>query len=132
MPEPDDRQKNTNVVRLKTKGAVQQIAAQPSRTSSAELHDAVTPKSLLQMTDLELQQFIIQLRERRMKASRALKQATDARQHTSLISQRDKMERKITAAEKSLAAVDVALERFEKLVTDLRAMQLNYTNVPLT
>jgi hypothetical protein len=42
------------------------------------------------------------------------------------------MERKITAAEKALAATDKALERFEVLVRDLRAMQLQYTNVPPT
>ena len=128
MNAPDDKQ-TTNVVRLKTKGAVQQLAAQPSLTSTDYV---VTPKSLLQMTDLELQQFIIQLRERRMKAAKALKQAGEARVHTTLISQRDRMERKITAAERALAATDKALERFELLVRDLRAMQLQYTNVPPT
>ena len=127
MQKPGDLQ--TNVVRLKTKGAVQLVAAQPSRASDDYV---VQPKSLLQMTDLELQQFIIQLRERRMKAAKALKQATDARQHTTLISQRDRMERKITAAERALATVDKSLERFELLVRDLRAMQLQYTNISPT
>ena len=120
---------DTNVVRLKTKGAVQPSTAQRS-TASDDI--TIKPKSLLSMTDVELQAFLLQLRERRMKAVRVIKQAADASHSAKMLSNKDRMERKVAAAEKQLAKVDAALEKLEEYVRDLRAMQINYTNVPLT
>jgi hypothetical protein len=120
MPKDDN-----NVVKLR-----QPRADKPA--AGVAVSDAITPKSILNMTEVEQELFLNQLRDRRMKAAETLRQAKRAKQHADSIAVTIKLERKSSQAEKQLEKTTKALERLESLIYDLRALHMQYTDVDIT
>ena len=94
--------------------------------------DPINPKSLLNMTDVEQDMFLEELRQRRMRAVEILRQAALARQNAQSISNALKLERKAKQCEKELDKVTKSLERLEQALYDLRALTLQHTDVDIT
>ena len=94
--------------------------------------DPINPKSLLNMTDVEQDMFLEELRQRRMRAVEILRQAALARQNAQSVSTALKLERKAKQCEKELDKATKALERLEQAIYDLRALNLQYTDVDIS
>lgn len=113
-----------NVVKLRQ--------SQPKAVAGASVDDPISPKSLLNMTELEQEMLLQQLRERRMRAVEILRQAAIARQHAMSVSTALKLERKAKAAEAQLERATVAIEKLEKMIYDMRALHLQHTDIDIT
>jgi hypothetical protein len=94
--------------------------------------DPIQPKSLINMSDLEQDMFLQQLRERRLRAVEILKQAAIARQQTANLTSQIKLQRKTQQVEKQLATATKALDRLEELIYSMRALYLQHTDTDIT
>ena len=93
--------------------------------------DPIQPKSLLNMTDVEQDVFLQQLRDRRLRASEMIKEAQRAKHHASSIATAIKVERKAEQAQRQYVKANKALERLEELLYDLRALTLQHTDIDI-
>jgi uncharacterized membrane protein len=107
---------------------------QPALTSAAGVvvDDPINPKSIINMTDVEQELFLQQLRERRMKAVAMLKQANEARKHAVGVMTMIKLEKKAEQVQRQLDKADKALEKLEELLYALRALTLQHTDIDIT
>ena len=105
---------------------------QPKAVVGATASDPINPKSLLNMTDVEQDMFLEELRQRRMRAVEILRQAALARQNAQSLGTALKLERKSKQCEKELDKVTKSLERLEQALYDLRALTLQHTDVDIT
>lgn len=108
---------------------------QPQATPAAGVvmpDDPINPKSLLNMTDVEQDMWLNQLRERRLKAAEAIKQAQIAKHHATSIASAIKVERKAEQAQRQYVKASKALERLEEIIYDLRALTLQHTDIDIT
>jgi hypothetical protein len=103
----------TNVIQLKH---VKQAAT--------ETHDG--PTTVLQMTETEHNAYISALRERRF----AIQRRFDALQAEKLqfqqLSVQLKIDKKAVAIKTQMERVDIAVDKLEKLLNDMRALVLQY------
>ena len=107
---------------------------QPAQQSAAGVvvdDDPIQPKSLLNMTDVEQDVFLQQLRDRRLRASEMIKEAQRAKHHASSIASAIKVERKAEQAQRQYVKANKALERLEELLYDLRALTLQHTDIDI-
>ena len=100
-------------------------------TSSAgvSVDDAINPRSLLTMTDIEQDMFLQHLRERRLRVVELMRQAARAKQQITSAAALMKFEKKQDQVEKQLERTHKALEKLEELVYDMRALALQYTDI---
>jgi len=105
---------------------------QPKAAAGVVVDEAIQPKSILNMTELEQETFLNQLRDRRMRAVETLKRAAADRQLANTISSAIKLERKADQAEKQLDKVTKALDRLEEIIYSLRALHLQHTDTDIT
>jgi primosomal protein N'' len=94
--------------------------------------DPIQPKSLLNMTDVEQDLFLQQLRERRLRAVEVLRQAEIARQQTANLTAQIRLQRKAQQVEKQLDKATKALDRLEELIYSMRALYLQHTDTDIT
>ena len=106
---------------------------QPTQQSVAGVgvDDPIQPKSLLNMTDVEQDAFLQQLRDRRLRASEMIKAAQLAKHHASSIATAIKVERKAEQAQRQYVKASKALDRLEELLYDLRALTLQHTDADI-
>ena len=107
---------------------------QPAQPSAAgvTVDEAIQPKSIMNMTELEQEAFLNALRDRRMRAVQVLKAAAADRHHASTITAAIKLERKADQAEKQLDKVTKALDKLEEMIYSIRALHLQYTDTDIT
>jgi hypothetical protein len=116
---------NNKVVKLRQPTA-------PSSSAGATVDEAIQPKSILNMTELEQETFLNVLRDRRMRAAEILKQAQATKHKADTIASEIRLERKADQAEKQLDKVTKALDKLEEMIYSLRALHLQYTDVDIT
>ena len=106
---------------------------QPSKQAVAgvAVDDPIQPKSLLNMTDVEQDAFLQQLRERRLRAAEVIKAAQIAKHQASSIASAIKIERKAEQAQRQYIKASKALDRLEELLYDLRALTLQHTDADI-
>jgi len=103
-----------------------------SSSAGASVDEAITPKSLLNMTDVEQDVFLNQLRERRLRAAELIKAAQVAKHQATSIASAIKIERKADQAQRQFDKASKALERLEELIYDLRALTLQHADIDIT
>jgi len=94
--------------------------------------DPINPKSILNMTDVEQDMLLQQLRERRMKAVEILKRADIARREATTVAIAIRIEKKAEQVQRQVEKADKALEKLEELIYGLRALALQHTDVDIT
>lgn len=106
---------------------------QPTQPSEAgvSVDDPINPKSMLNMTDVEQDLFIQQLRERRMRVVEVLRAAQQARVNADTLANAVKLERKAEQVQKQLDKATKALDKLEELVYGLRALTLQHTDMDI-
>lgn len=100
--------------------------------AGAVVDEAITPKSILNMTELEQETFLNQLRDRRMRAAQILKRAAEAKHQADTIASAIRLERKAEQAERQLEKVNKSLDKLEEMIYSLRALHLQYTDTDIT
>ena len=100
--------------------------------AGASVDEAITPKSFLNMTQVEQDLFLQQLRDRRMRVVEVLRAATAARQLASSVAATVRLEKKAEAVQRNLDRATKALDKLEHSVYDLRALTLQHTDVDIT
>jgi hypothetical protein len=116
---------DTNVIKLR----------QPQPQAAAGVvvgDDPIDPKSLLNMTDVEQDMFLLQLRERRMRVVQVLKAAQQSRMQANTLASALKLEKKADQVQKQLDKATKALDKLEELVYGLRALHLQHTDMDIT
>lgn len=103
-----------------------------TRAAGVGVDDPINPKSLLNMTDLEQTAFIQSLRDRRMRAVEALKQAAAARSQASSFMEAARLEKKAEQVQRQLDKATKSLDKLEELLYGLRALTLQYTDVDIS
>jgi ABC-type ATPase with predicted acetyltransferase domain len=121
MPNDD----NNKVVKLR-QPQVQTPAA------GVSVDEAITPKSFLNMTDVEQDLFLQQLRERRMRVVEVLRQAAAARAHATTVASAVRLEKKADSVQRLLDRATKSLDKLEEAVYGLRALTLQQTDVDIT
>jgi hypothetical protein len=124
MPKDD---KPNNVVKLR-----QPPAKVAGVSIGASGDEAIMPKSLLNMTEVEQQAFLNHLRERRLRAAAIMKEAHANKHRADSISAMVKLEKKALAAAKEYERASKALDKLENLLGDLRILHLQHTDVDIT
>lgn len=106
---------------------------QPAVTSAAGVvvDDAINPKSLLNMTDVEQEVFLNQLRDRRMRAAEAMRRAAHAKLQVTALAISIKLEKKADQVQRQYTKASKALDKLEELIYDLRALTLQHTDVDI-
>ena len=106
---------------------------QPAVPTAAgvSVDDAITPKSLLTMTDIEQDLFLQHLRERRLRVVELMRQAALAKHKITSAAALMKFEKKQDQVEKQLERSHKALEKLEELIYDMRALALQYTDIDI-
>jgi len=122
---PDDK---NNVVKLRQPA----VASKGATAAGVSVDDVINPKSLLNMTDVEQDVYLQQLRERRMRAAEVLRAARQNRARAESITAMVKLERKADQVEKQLEKATKALDKLEELIYALRALNLQHTDVDIT
>lgn len=112
------------VVKLRQPSASKPVA-------DVAIDEAISPKSILNMTELEQETFLNQLRDRRMRAAQVLKRAAEAKQQADTIASAIRLERKAEQAERQLEKVTKALDKLEEIIYSLRALHLQYTDTDI-
>lgn len=108
---------------------------QPAAQSSAAgvgVDDPINPKSLLTMTELEQNAFLQSLRDRRMRAVEAMKNAAAARHAASSFMEAARLEKKAEQVQRQLDKTTKALDKLEELMYGLRALTLQFTDVDIS
>lgn len=100
-----------NVVKLRSGNAAEQ---------------AINPKSLANMTDVEQEAWLRSIRDRRLKAIVAVRDAHEKKVRATVISGMVKIEKKTAQIDKVTEKIDKDMEKLEQLLFDLRALQLQY------
>ena len=100
--------------------------------AGVSVDEAITPKSFLNMTQVEQDLFLQQLRDRRMRVVEVLRAATAARQLASSVAATVRLEKKAEAVQRNLDRATKALDKLEHSVYDLRALTLQHTDVDIT
>lgn len=95
-------------------------AGQPSDT----VPDFIKPRSIADMTDTEADAFLVDLRNRRMKAQQLIKQQKEAKAAIASAAARAKIEKKIAQVERAEAKAGDAIDKLETLLFQLRALVL--------
>jgi predicted transcriptional regulator len=102
-----------------------------SVAAGAAVDGAITPKSLLNMTDIEQDMFLQQLRERRLRVVELLRQTAIAKQRATGVAVLMKLEKKQDQVERQLERTTKALEKLEELIHDMRALTLQHTDIDI-
>jgi predicted nucleic acid-binding Zn-ribbon protein len=116
---------NNKVVKLRQPQVNKPVAA-------SSVDEAITPKSLLDMSDLEQDAFLSSLRDRRMRAAEALRAAQEAKRYASSVQASVKLEKKADQVQRQLDRAGKALDKLEELIYDLRALTLQHTDMDIT
>jgi len=113
----------SNVVKLR----------QPAVSTAAgvSVDEAITPRSLLTMTDIEQDMFLQHLRDRRLRVVELMRQAALAKHKITAASALMKFEKKQDQVEKQLERANKVLEKLEELIYDMRALALQYTDIDI-
>jgi ABC-type uncharacterized transport system ATPase subunit len=119
MPKDD----NNNVVKLRQP---------PAKVAGVGVDEAIQPKSLLNMTDVEQEVFLNTLRERRLRASQILKRAASVKRQADTVTNMIRLEKKTEQAQKQYDKASKAFDKLEELLYSLRAMALQHTDVDIT
>lgn len=114
-----------NVVKLRQSPASKPVAG-------VSIDEVMQPKSLLNMTDVEQDMFLQQLRDRRMRAVEVLRAARQNRERAATITAMVKLERKADQVERQLEKATKALDKLEELIYSLRALNLQHTDTDIT
>ncbi len=106
---------------------------QPAVTSAAgvAVDDAINPKSLLNMTDVEQEVFLNGLRDRRMRAAEQMRRAAHAKLQVTALAISIKLEKKADQVQRQYDKASKALDKLEELIYDLRALTLQHTDVDI-
>jgi hypothetical protein len=99
--------------------------------AGVSVDEAITPKSLLNMSDLEQDMFLQHLRERRLRVVELMRQATIAKQQATSVASLMKLEKKQDQVERQLERATKALEKLEELIYDMRALALQHTDIDI-
>ena len=122
---PDDK---NNVVKLRQPA----VASKGAAAAGVSIDDVMSPKSLLNMTDVEQDVYLQKLRERRMRAAEVLRAARQNRARAESITAMVKLERKADQVERQLEKATKALDKLDELIYALRALNLQYTDTDIT
>lgn len=107
---------------------------QPTVTGAAGVavgDDPINPKSLLNMTDVEQEVFLNQLRDRRMRAAEQMRRAAHAKLQVTALAISIKLEKKADQVQRQYDKASKALDKLEELIYDLRALTLQHTDVDI-
>jgi len=104
----------------------------PKAVAGNAVDDAITPKSFLNMTDVEQDVFLNQLRERRLKAAKLLKEAHIAKRHTESVNAMLRIDKKSAQVTSQLDKATKALDKLDQLLYDLRTITLQHTDIDIT
>jgi len=115
------------------KGKVVKLRQPTASSSSAgvAIGDVINPKSLLNMTDVEQEVFLNQLRDRRMRAAEQMRRAAHAKLQVTALAISIKLEKKADQVQRQYDKASKALDKLEELIYDLRALTLQYTDVDI-
>jgi hypothetical protein len=104
----------------------------PAKVAGVGVDDAIMPKSFLNMTQVEQDMFLQQLRDRRLKAAKLLKEAHIAKRHTESVNAMLKIDKKSNQVTKQLEKAIKALDVLDVLLYDLRTITLQHTDIDIT
>ena len=110
-----------NVVVLDLAKQAQQ-ASPPADTDAVP--DFIKPHHIGTMSATDADLYLSSLRDRRLRAAQQIAEAKQAKQNIANIASRDKVERKIAQVARAAEKADVACEKLEELVFQMRALQL--------
>jgi len=115
------------------KGKVVKLRQPTASSSSAgvAIGDVINPKSLLNMTDVEQEVFLNQLRDRRMRAAEQMRRAAHAKLQVTALAISIKLEKKADQVQRQYDKANKALDKLEELIYDLRALTLQHTDVDI-
>lgn len=108
---------NTNVVTLPTTFKV-------TRTDADAVPDFITPASIAEMTDEQLDAIVAAIQQRRMRPYEIYKQTKADKAVVAAGKIRDKIDKKCEAIIKTINAVDTQFEKLEKQIAELRGLRL--------
>lgn len=94
--------------------------------------DPINPKSLLNMTELEQEVFLQQLRERRLRAAEVLRRAIADKQRATTVAAAIRLEKKQAQVQRLLERATKSLDKLEEAIHGLRALHLQYTDTDIT
>jgi hypothetical protein len=105
---------------------------QPKSAGAVMSDDPINPKSFLNMTDVEQDMFLQQLRERRMRAVETIKRAIADRANATSVAMALRMEKKHIQAQRQLDKVTKSLDKLEEYIFSMRALHLQFTDTDIT
>lgn len=92
--------------------------------SSDTVPEFIKPRSIVDMTDTEQDAFLLELRNRRLRAQQIIKEQREAAAAVESAKARDKIERKIAMCMRAEERVGKAIEKLEAELFSLRALVL--------
>lgn len=104
---------------------------QPQTAAASDVDDVISPKSLLNMTEVEQNAFLDQLRERRLNAARMMKAANEARRHATTVASAVRLEKKAEQVLRQYERASNALDKLEESLFSLRALTLQHTDIDI-
>lgn len=105
---------------------------QPKSAGAVMSDDPISPKSFLNMTEIEQNMFLQQLRERRMRAAVVLQRAIADRANASSVAMAIRMEKKHDSVQRLLERATKAQDKLEEAVHAMRALHLQFTDTDIT
>lgn len=92
--------------------------------ASDTIPEFIKPKSIIDMTDTEADAFLVDLRNRRLRAQQLLKQANEQKAAIASAAARMKIEKKAAMVQRAEERVGAAIEKLEEQLFQLRALIL--------
>jgi len=107
---------------------------QPQVTPAAgvSVDDPIQPKSLLNMSELEQEMLLNQLRDRRLRAAVMLKQANVAKNQADSVISMIKIEKKAEQVARQFDRASKAFDKLEEMLYSLRTTALQHSDVDIT
>ena len=113
-----------NVVKLRQ--------SQPKAVAGSAVDDPINPKSILNMTDMEQDFHLLQLRERRMRAAEIQRRAALDKANATTVAIAIRMEKKQESVKRLYERATKALDKLEEAIYSLRALHLQHTDTDIT
>lgn len=99
-------------------------ATQVTRTEPAAVPDFITPASIEEMNDEQLDALIAAIQARRMRPYEIYKRTKDEKRQLEQSKVKEKIEKKCEMIIKTINAADKALEKLEHQINELRGLRL--------
>lgn len=108
------------------------IKQNQQRQAAGLATDPINPKSLLNMTEVEQELFLNNLRDRRIKAALIIAEADRVRTQASSLRSLAMLNKKQDQAQRQYDKASKAFDKLEQILYELRALSLQYTDVDIT